>query len=164
MGLAHLAAPTLAFWIHGGDLVKHLPKSQHRSIQNSIGIVWNICKRLEIRLIWLPYPSCSVIWKYSSLPIIHTVRLSMYVVKRKVHVIGKTELMKSIDLFCIFKVPQNAIHNNNKKDTTTKIFLYSTPISTFNALSKWHDSHLNVNSTIRTADRTTMMLAFMNMR
>ena len=59
-------------------------------------------------------------------------------------------LLKPPNLFYILKVPQNTFHSNIKKNTTTKIFQYSTPISTFNALSKWHDPHIRLKQDILT--------------
>ena len=52
-------------------------------------------------------------------------------------------LLKSLNFFYFLKLPQNTFHNKFKKNTTTKIFRYLTPISTFNALSKWHDPRMS---------------------
>ena len=57
-------------------------------------------------------------------------------------------LSKSLNLFYIVKVSQNIYFtlHSNIKNTTTKMFRYSTPILAFNALSKWHDLQIRHSS------------------
>ena len=65
---------------------------------------------------------------YSVLPIIHNIRLSIYIIGSiiYVYIIGRTELTKSSDLFCILKVPLNVFHSKIKKHNNGNLWIFNT--------------------------------------